>query len=73
MRNLLYLGIFLVVIGIAGIALNHFGYTENKTVLQAGPVQVQAKEQHYITVPLAGSIVVLVAGVVLIFVGRRPA
>lgn len=73
MRNLLYLGVFLVVIGIAGIALNHFSYTENDTVLKAGPLQVNAQEHHYVTVPLAGSIIVLVAGMVLIFVGRRPA
>ena len=73
MRNLLYLGLLLVVIGIAGIALNHFSYTENKTVFQAGPVQLDTKERHYVTVPLAGSVVVLVAGMVLIFVGRRPA
>jgi hypothetical protein len=73
MRNLLYFGVFLVVIGIAGIVLNHFSYTEDKTVLQAGPMQVTAQEHHYITVPLAGSVVVLIAGVVLIFIGRRPA
>ncbi|HEV2562095.1 MAG TPA: hypothetical protein VGT78_08120 [Rhizomicrobium sp.] len=71
MRNLTMLGVLLVVLGVAGIAFDHFSYTETKPLINAGPIQVNTQEQHNFSIPLAGSIVVLIAGVVLIIAGRK--
>jgi hypothetical protein len=73
MRNIMYLGILLVVLGVAGIGINHFSYTETKPLINAGPLQVNTQEEHYFSIPLVGSIVVLLAGVGLIIAGRKSA
>ena len=73
MRGLALLGVVLVILGIAGLAFTHFSYTETSPVLKAGPIEVNKQEEHTISFPLAGSIVVLLAGVVLVVIGRRRA
>lgn len=73
MRGTALLGVVLIVLGIAGLAFDHFSYTETKPVLKAGPIQVNSQEEHHISIPLVGSIVVLVAGAGLLIAGRRPA
>ncbi|HEX3810565.1 MAG TPA: hypothetical protein VH000_04510 [Rhizomicrobium sp.] len=73
MRGLALLGVVLVVLGLAGLAFDHFTYTDTKPVLKAGPIQVNKQEDHTISFPLVGSIVVLLAGVVLIVAGRKQA
>ena len=73
MRGLALLGVVLVVLGIAGLAFTHFSYTETSPVLKAGPIEVNKQEENTISFPLAGSIVVLLAGVVLVVIGRRRA
>ncbi|MGH6870021.1 MAG: hypothetical protein ACREHE_00815 [Rhizomicrobium sp.] len=71
MRGIAMLGVVLIVLGIAGIAFDHFSYTETKPVLKAGPIQVNSQEEHHISVPLVGSIVVLVLGAGLVIAGRK--
>ena len=51
MRNLVWLGVVLIILGIAGLAFANFSYTETKPVLKAGPVEVNAKEEHHVTIP----------------------
>ena len=66
-------GIVLIVLGIGGLFLGHFSYTETKPVLKAGPLQVNSEEQHHISIPTIGSIVLLLAGAGLVIAGRRAA
>ena len=73
MRNLVWLGVVLIILGIAGLAFANFSYTETKPVLKAGPVQVNAEEEHHVSIPTIASIVVLLVGGGLIFVGRNSA
>jgi len=73
MRNIAWIGIVLIVLGIAGLAFENFSYTEDKPVLKAGPIEVTAKEEHTISIPTVAGVVVLLAGVALVFVGRRSA
>ncbi|HEY1631117.1 MAG TPA: hypothetical protein VGF56_07360 [Rhizomicrobium sp.] len=73
MRGTALLGVVLIVLGIAGLAFDHFSYTETKPVLKAGPLQVNSQEEHHFSIPLAGSIVVLVVGAGLLIAGRRRA
>jgi len=73
MRNLTVLGIVLVVLGAAGLVFGHFSYSDTKPVLDAGPIHVSTQEEHYVSVPTIAGIVVLLAGVGLIILGRRSA
>jgi uncharacterized membrane protein len=73
MRGTALVGIVLIVLGIAGLIFENFSYTETKPVLKAGPVEVNAKEEHHISIPTVAGVVVLLAGVALVFVGRRSA
>lgn len=71
MRNLSVLGVVLVVLGAGGLLLGHFTYTDTKPVLDAGPIHVTAQEDHTVSIPLIAGIVVVLAGVGLIVIGRR--
>ena len=71
MRNLLALGIVLVLLGAGGLLMGHFSFTETKPVLDAGPIHITTQEEHRVSIPTIAGIVMLVAGVGLIIVGRR--
>ena len=67
------LGVVLIVLGIGGLLLGHFSYTETKPVLKAGPLEINSQEEHHISIPTIGSIVLMLAGVGLVIAGRRAA
>jgi hypothetical protein len=73
MRGVALFGVILILVGIAGLAFDHFSYTETKPVLKAGPIQVNSQEEHHVSIPLVGSIVVMLIGAGLIVAGRRSA
>jgi hypothetical protein len=73
MRNTAIIGIVLIVLGIAGLVFENFSYTETTPVLKAGPVEVNAQEEHHVSIPTIAGVVVLLAGVALVFIGRRSA
>jgi hypothetical protein len=73
MRNLTILGVVLVVLGAGGLLLGHFSYSEDKPVLDAGPLHITAQEEHRVSIPTIAGIVVIVAGLGLIVMGRRAA
>ena len=71
MRNLLALGIVLVLLGAGGLLMGHFSFTETKPVLDAGPIHITTQEEHRVSIPTIAGIVMLIAGVGLIIIGRR--
>jgi len=71
MKNLTLLGAVLVVIGVLALVFSNFSYTETKPVLKAGPIEVNSQEEHHISIPTIGGVVLLLAGVGLVFAGRR--
>ncbi len=71
MRGAALLGVIMIVLGIAGLAFDHFSYTETKPVLKAGPIQINSQQEHHVSIPLIGSIVVMVIGAGLVLSGRR--
>jgi len=71
MRSLGIIGVVLVVVGVATLLIGHFTYSDTRPVLKAGPLEVNATEEHRIDVPTIGGVVILLAGVVLIVAGRR--
>jgi uncharacterized membrane protein HdeD (DUF308 family) len=73
MKSISILGIVLIVLGVAALFFGHFSFTETKPVLKAGPLQVNSQEDHTVWIPTVAGIVVLLAGVGLVFAGRRGA
>lgn len=64
-------GILLLVVGILGIAYGGLSWTRQKTVLDAGPISIKADERESLPIPPVVGVVCVIAGVALIFAGRR--
>ena len=69
MRGLVWVGVLLVVLGIAGLAVRGFTYTTQEKVVDLGPIHATADRQERIPLPpilgglaLAGGIALLIAG-----------
>jgi len=73
MRNIMTLGVILLVVGVAVLLVGHFSYTETKPVLDAGPIHVTTQEEHHVSIPTIAGIVILIAGAGLLVFGRRAA
>jgi uncharacterized membrane protein len=65
------IGILLLVIGAASLAMGGFSYTKDKTVLKVGSLEVSAKEKEQVNVPIwLGAGAIAIGGLLLVF-GRR--
>ncbi len=73
MRPIALVGVLLVVLGVAALLFGHFEYSDTKPVFKAGPLQVNATEEHSVDIPMIAGIVILLAGVGLLIAGRRGA
>jgi hypothetical protein len=71
MKPISILGVVLILAGVAGLLLGHFSYSQTKPVLQAGPLQINSQEDHTVWIPTLAGIAVVVAGLGLVFAGRR--
>ncbi len=71
MRGLTLLGVVLILVGVAALIFGHFSYSETKPVADIGPIHVNAQEEHHVSVPTVAGIVVVIAGLGLVLVGRR--
>lgn len=70
MKPMAILGVLLIAIGIAGLAIDNISFTERKTIVDAGPLKVTADEQRTIPIPSIAGIVAVIAGAGLLFMGR---
>jgi hypothetical protein len=73
MRPLVIFGILLIAIGIAGLVIDNISFTDQKVVLDAGPIKVTEARQHTIPIPSLAGVIVIVAGAGMVFLGRRGA
>jgi drug/metabolite transporter (DMT)-like permease len=71
MKPLGILGVILVIAGIVILAMRGFSYTKDKDTVSVGPLSVSAEEKGFVS-PAVG-VVAVVAGLVLVAVGRRRA
>ncbi len=71
MRGLTLLGVVLILVGVGGLLLGHFSYSETKPVADIGPVHIDSQEEHRVSIPTIAGIVVVIAGLGLVLVGRR--
>ncbi len=70
MKPMAILGVLLIAIGIAGLAVDNISFTERKTIVDAGPLKITADEQRTIPIPTIAGIIAVVAGAGLLFLGR---
>ena len=73
MRNLMSVGVVLVVLGIVGLIVQNVTFTETKKVVDIGPLQVRSEEQHNLPIPTIAGIAAIVAGLGLVMASRRQA
>jgi len=69
MRPLGWIGVLLMLAGVAVAAMGGFGYTKNRTDVEVGPINVSAEEKGLVP-PIAGYAAIVV-GAVLVFAGRK--
>lgn len=65
------LGILLIVFGVGTLAWQGFTYTKKEEVAQFGNVQITANTEKTVHFPPAAGGLALVAGIVLVLVGRK--
>ena len=73
MKPIVLVGVVLIVLGIAGLTISHVSWTETKPVAKLGPLQLNSQEGHTVWIPTAAGIAAVLAGVGLVFAGRRSA
>jgi hypothetical protein len=64
-------GIVLLVIGILGIAYGGISWTRQKTVLDAGPIELKADQRESLPIPPIAGVVCVVAGIALMATRSR--
>ena len=64
-------GIVLIVLGLAALAYQGFSYTSRETVIDIGPIKATADTQKTVPIPPIAGVVAVVAGVALVFAGKR--
>ena len=71
MKPAMIVGILLIVLGVVGLALGGFSFTQKEKVLDVGPIEATAEDKETVPIPplLAG--LALVGGVVLVAASAR--
>jgi len=73
MKPLAMAGLVLIGLGIAALVVGRFSYTTEKTVIDMGPITASVDEKHNVDIPDIAGIAAIVAGALLVFLGRKSA
>ncbi len=65
------LGVILIVVGIVMLIVTGFSYTTEETVIDAGPIEVNAEKEESINWPPYAGGAALVAGLVMVVASRK--
>lgn len=71
MKPITIVGLLLIVGGIAALVFGGITYTKHETVLDVGPIELEAKNKESIPIPEIAAILAAVAGVGLVIMGTR--
>lgn len=71
MRAATIVGIILIAVGIVALVYQGVSYTTEQTVLELGPVDVQAEERRTIPLPPILGGLALAGGIALVIAGSR--
>lgn len=74
MRRLVTIGVVLIILGIVGFIVPRVGFTTEETVVDAGPIEVEAEQRRAVSIPDLAAGAAVAAGTILAVVGaaRRP-
>jgi uncharacterized membrane protein HdeD (DUF308 family) len=73
MKPMALLGVALIVLGIAALFISHVSWTETRPLVDLGPLQINSREDHTVWIPTAAGVMAVLAGIGLVFAGRRSA
>ena len=65
------LGVILIALGLIGLVWGGVNYTTRETVVDIGPIHATRDKEHNLPLPPLVGAVVLLAGVVLVFTGKK--
>jgi uncharacterized membrane protein HdeD (DUF308 family) len=70
-RLVIVLGVLFLILGVVGLVHPAFNYHQQEEVAKIGPIKATVDEQKTAQIPVAVSVTLLVAGVVLVLLGPR--
>jgi uncharacterized membrane protein len=73
MKPIVILGLVLIALGIAGLLITHFSWTETKPLVDVGPLHIASQEDHTVWIPTVAAVMAVLAGLGLVFAGKRSA
>jgi len=65
------LGMFLIALGLFGLAWGGFAYTTREKVVDIGPIHASRDKTHTVPIPPIAGAVALVCGIVLLVIPRK--
>ena len=65
------LGVILIALGLIGLIWGGINYTTRETVVDIGPIHATRDKEHNLPLPPVVGALVLLAGVVLVFTGKK--
>lgn len=71
MKTSVVVGVILIALGVAGLFYKNFSYTQEETVLQLGSLKATAEVEKEVSIPDALGIAAIIAGLVVIGLGRK--
>lgn len=71
MKPITIAGVVLILGGIAALVFGGITYTKNETVLDIGPLQMEAETKENLPIPQIAAVLAAIAGVALVIVGTR--
>jgi drug/metabolite transporter (DMT)-like permease len=65
------IGIVLIAAGILMLVMKGFSFTQEKKVVDIGPIEINAKEKKTVAWPTYAGVIAIVAGVALVALDRK--
>jgi len=72
MKTSTILGVLLVLFGMAALIWKGIEYTTEETLIDAGPIEIEAEQQRTIPIAPVVGVVAVVGGIILLGIGRQP-
>ena len=66
-------GIILIAVGILMLVLKGFNFTQEKKLVDIGPLEINTKEKKTLAWPTYAGVIALVAGVALVVLDKKKA
>ena len=71
MNPIKIVGLILIVGGVLALAFGGFSYTKDSSAVKIGPIELSVKEKETVNVPLWAGVAAVVAGSLLLVLGKK--